>query len=365
MAIFWLLLASLLVLLVQGRLLGKGALKKLSYERHFTAATCHAGDKIEMVETIENAKRLPVPWLRLEALLPASLSFQGARDTLVSEGSIYQNHTSLFTLPARTRITRTHQLICTKRGIFKVDTATMTGGDLFALFTGQHQVILSQRLVVYPALFAEGELPASWKTWQGELAVRRWIVEDPFLVTGLRPYSPRDPLNRIHWKASARTGELQVHKHGYSADPRVMLLLNIEESEAMWSQVTKPELLEDAISYAATCAASLIAQGMAVGFGHNARAEGDESVYLRVEMDFGRLHLESLLEAMAAVQLKSRMSFHEYLRLEAERESAQSIDYLIISAHVSELMQQSIDRLRRQGHHVTVASGVQRKGEIA
>lgn len=365
MAIFWLLLASVLVLLAQGRLLGKGALKKLNYERRFTATTVHAGDKIEMVETIENAKRRPVPWLRLESLLPAALVFRGSRDTLMSEGSIYQNHTSLFTLPAKTRITRTHQLVCSKRGIFKVDTATMTGGDLFALFADQRQVVLNQRVVVYPALFSEDELPASWQTWQGELAVRRWIVEDPFLVTGIRPYSPRDPLSRIHWKASARTGELQVHKHGYSANPRVMLLLNIEESEAMWSQVTKPDLLEDLISYTATCAASIIAQGMAAGFGHNAHAEGEGKAYLRVEMDYGHLHLESLLEAMAAVQLKSRMSFHEYLRLEAERENEQNIDYLIITAHVSELMLQAISRLRQRGHHVTIASDLQQRGESA
>lgn len=352
MAIFWLLLASLLVLFAQGLLLGKRSLRKLSYERHFTKLVCHAGSEMEMVETIVNAKRLPVPWLRLEALLPAAFSFAGNKDTIVSEGDIYQNHTSLFTLPPRTRITRTHKLLCKKRGIYLVKTATMTGGDLFSLFTPHRQVNLDHKLIVYPAILEDGQLPDSWKTWQGELAVRRWIVEDPFLNEGIRPYTPRDPLNRVHWKASAHTGELQVHKQGYSADPRVMLLLNIEESGEMWGQVTKPELMEQLISYAATCAASLATQGMAVGFGHNAQVEELQARYLRVDMDFGRPHLEHLLESMAAIQLRSRMSFHEYLRLEAEQTAEGTTDYLVLTLHVTGRMEEAAQRLRQQGHHV-------------
>ena len=35
-------------------------------------------------------------------------------------------------------------------------------------------------------------------------------LEDPIRIAGARDYRPGDPLKRMHWKATARTGELQV-----------------------------------------------------------------------------------------------------------------------------------------------------------
>lgn len=167
MAMLWLLLACGGVLVLQGLILGRGSLRRLTYERHFSTETCYVGDRIEMVEVIENGKMFPVPWLRLEAMLPSSLMFKRSRETSISEGNIYQNHTSLFMLRPRTRITRTHQIQCTRRGIYRMDSATMTGGDLFAVYTPSRQITLSKRLVVYPELLGDDRLPSSWKTWQG------------------------------------------------------------------------------------------------------------------------------------------------------------------------------------------------------
>lgn len=369
MAILWLLMACGGVMWLQGQLLGRRALDKLSYIRRFSADTCHAGDEIEMVETIANPKIMPVPWLRLEALLPASLIFARSKETAISRGSIYQNHASLFTLPPRTRITRTYRALCGGRGVFTIESVTMTGSDLFGMYTPSRTVMLNKRLVVYPALLDEVELPVSWRTWQGELAVRRWIVEDPFVINGLREYAPGDAMNRIHWKASARAGELLVHRNGYTADPRVMICLNIEESESMWSVVTEPEGIEAALSCAATLAASLIHQGMAAGFGHNAyctQTAGSPGITepARVEPGFGRTHLEDVLEAMAAVELKARMPFYEYLALEVQRESVEKRDYLLVTRHVSERIEQAACRLQEAGHRVSYVDRPAGKGGV-
>ncbi|WP_172252165.1 DUF58 domain-containing protein [Saccharibacillus deserti] len=353
MALFGLLLLVGLIVIVQGLLLGRPALARLDYKRDFSKYACRAGEKIEMVETLSNRKPLPVPWLRLEAMLPSALLFARSDDTNVSEGNIYQNHTSLFTLPPRTKITRTHRIVCQSRGIYPIESATMTGGDLFGLYAPSKKVELHMRMVIYPRLLGDGELPISWKTWQGELAVRRWIVEDPFLFTGVREYAQGDAMNRIHWKASARTGQLQVHKSGYSADPRVILLLNVEDSESMWSVVTRTGLVERQLSLAATCAASLIGQGMAAGFAHNGGSQlGEDGC--RLEPDYGPVHLNRLMETMAAFELKSRLPFHELLQLEAQREFREPIDYLVVTAHRSEKVEEAIASLERLGHRVGV-----------
>ncbi|MDO3408751.1 DUF58 domain-containing protein [Saccharibacillus sp. CPCC 101409] len=353
MALLGFLIVVGLIVYLQGLVLGKPALSRIDYERTFSKTVCRVGESIEMVETIANRKPLPVPWLRLEAMLPSALSFARSGDTNVSEGAIYQNHTSLFTLPPLTRITRTHRILCGSRGIFPIETATMTGGDLFGLYASSRQVHLQMRMVIQPKMLGDGELPMSWKTWQGELAVRRWIVEDPFLMNGVREYAQGDPMNRIHWKASARTGQLQVHKSGYSADPRVIILLNVEDSETMWSVVTRPALIERQLSLAATCAATLIGQGMSAGFAHNADSQlGGEGQ--RLEPDYGPVHLNRLLEAMAAFEMKSRLPFHELLHLEAGREFREPVDYLLITTHRSAKVEEGIAELEKLGHRVGV-----------
>ncbi|MCQ4086843.1 DUF58 domain-containing protein [Saccharibacillus sp. JS10] len=341
-----------LLVIVQGWVLGRPALARLDYRRHFSKYTCRAGEKIEMVETLSNRKWLPVPWVRLEAMLPSTLLFARSDDMNMSEGHIYQNHTSLFTLSPSTKLTRTHHILCQRRGIYPIDSVTMTGGDLFGLYTPSKKINLDTRLVIYPRLLGDGDLPISWKTWQGELAVRRWIVEDPFLITGVREYAGHDPMNRIHWKASARTGQLQVHKSGYSADPRVMVLLNVEDSETMWSVVTRTELIEQQLSLAATCVASLIGQGMSAGFAHNGDSQLEAAE--RIDMDYGPVHLNRMMEAMAAFELKSRLPFHQLLQHEEQREFREPIDYLLITSHRSEPLEQAIASLEKRGHRVGV-----------
>ncbi len=336
----------------QGLVLGKGSLRGVKVSRRFSDEACYAGERLEIVETIENAKGLPVPWLRLETMLPASIVFRGRGDTSVSRGRIYQNHTSLFTLQPRVKIVRTHQTTCVSRGVFVMETASLTGGDLFSIHTPSITLSLPHKLTVYPAPMEESVMPDSWRSWQGELEVRRWIVEDPFVVSGTRAYMPGDAFNRIDWKASARSLELQVRRHGHTADPRAMILLNIEESEMMWDRVTRPDDMETTISCAAALAAGMLGRGLSAGFAHNGVVSRHSDDTGRVEFGSGSGKLEETLASMAAIEPRIRLSFHELLRREAGLELSAGVDYLLVTAFRSERIMEAAALLEQSGHRV-------------
>ncbi|WJH30430.1 DUF58 domain-containing protein [Paenibacillus sp. CC-CFT742] len=356
MALLWLVIVGGIIIGLQGVWFGRPALRRLKYTREFSKLRCYAGDELEMVETIANEKRVTVPWLRLEAMMPGSFVFRSGSGMDISQGDIYQNHKSIFTLKPFTRITRKHPIICSKRGIYTLNTVTMTGGDLFGVWRSTQPIPVHLSMIVYPSLVAAEDLPAIYQVWQGEVEVSRWIVEDPFLILGVRPYGAGDPMNRIHWKASARTGELQVYKQGWTADPQSWIIVNIQESEDMWSVVTRPEPIERALSYAATAAADAIGRGLPAGFAHNGYRVNGGRDPLRIEPDYGSPHLELLLEAMAETELKCMVPMEQFLNDEVKHneEAHQARSYLLITSYVSTAMEHEIARLHEQGHRVTI-----------
>lgn len=63
----------------------------------------------------------------------------------------------------------------------------------------------------------------------GVLEGRRGMVEDPFAFAGMREYDGTDPMNRINWKASARSGNLMVNLQNSTYSPRVACFVDVED----------------------------------------------------------------------------------------------------------------------------------------
>ena len=77
----------------------------------------------------------------------------------------------------------------------------MISGDVIGLERISLPITTDAKLIVYPGKInmEDAFIPASYL--QGDTIVRRWIVDDPFIVSGTRQYLPGDPMNRINWKA--------------------------------------------------------------------------------------------------------------------------------------------------------------------
>ncbi len=355
MALFWLMVVALLVVAAQAMLFGKRSLGKLFYTRRLSANQCHVGEPLEMIEELENRSVLPLPWLRLEAMLPVAFQFAGSADLVISEGTVYQNHQSLFSLGRRVRIVRRHPMLARQRGVYRLDSISMSVGDLFGLVRVNRPMPLHLDVMIYPPYLPSHHMPDAYSSWQGEIEMRRWINEDPFLITGVREYRSGDPMNQVHWAATARTGQLQVYQYGYSADPELMIVLNIELNEQMWSTVTEPAAAEYAISYAATIVDDLLGRGMKAGFAHNAIIPYENEERALIAPGYGTEQLSSILQMMAELQLKIRRPFAQFMKnLLPDDERSKPTDVLLMTPYVSDAIEASIEELRHAGIRVDV-----------
>ena len=222
---------------------------------------------MELIEIIENRKA-PVPWLRVESQFRSGLAFDNQLNLDISEGQFNQNHKSFFSLLPWTKILRRHRITAKRRGLYKLGTVSMTTGIWSEWSRLSEQDVVRRHYRVPDADGCVG-YGAPGQTWMGEMLVRRWILEDPFLISGVREYRDGDPLKDIQWKATARTGILQVHRRDTTADSRLLIYLNIEDHEQMWSKATRPEPIEYGIRLAAGITAHLLSQGMEIGMGTN------------------------------------------------------------------------------------------------
>jgi len=350
MNILWFLVVGAFVAGLQGLIFKRWALKKVHYSRFFSKPAVFEGQSVEMIEIIRNQKLLPVPWVRVESRISTNLRFKKQSNLDINEN---QYHKSIFFLFGYRQITRRHQIDCIKRGYYNLNSVTLTSGDLFGMNDTVKQIGLKAELLVYPQLIPMDRIPFESSKWQGDVIVQRWIVDDPFLVNGIREYRYGDSQKDIHWLATARTGSLKVKNHDYTASAKLLIYLNVQTAENLWGEVSEEdkEIIETGISYAASIANWAIGNGIEVGFFCNGYCAGQEKETVRVMPACSNEQLQILLETMARLVIYREKTFHTFLDEDIES-SLTGMDILVISAYWSELLESKAQEFRRLGNSV-------------
>lgn len=350
MNVFWLLLVAGLLAFGQMLLFKRAGLRGVAVDRRFTKARVFAGESLEMIETIENRRILPVPWLRIETRMPTELLF-GRQENLEIGGQRY--HRSMFFLGAWQRVRRTHQVRAMHRGYYALSSYAMTVGDLLGVSQSSVERPMNCALVVYPRLLSREEIGLPATRWQGEAIVRRFINPDLFLYSGIRDYRPGDLPRDIHWRASARTGRLEVKQHDFTAASRLVVLLNVVARENQWDEADEADraVVEQGIRLAASLMCYAIQDGLEVGFGSNGCAKPAEGETVYLAPAAGPQQSEILLEACARLVIRRVLPFHVFLeRLVLPADA----DVVIVSGYENDLLRQQVERLRACGNSATV-----------
>lgn len=325
------------------------ALKGLQCSRRFSVPAAHEGETVEVIEVVRNDRPLLVPWLRLESRISSHLHF-GRQENLGVSGEMY--HRSLFMLMPYQQITRRHKVRLAKRGSYDIGNATLTAGDLVGITCASTEQHGSVPILVYPRLLDPAEVPSPFYRLLGETIVPRQLLQDPFLVNGIRPYQMRDNVRDIHWAATARTGELQVRTHDFTAQTRLMVVVNAQLSYHQWGSLMEYEQgpVEYAISMAATLCTQVLQSGLPCGFASNIPQSGDEFCTV-LPPAAGAAREEELLSAMARLKIRFIKNFHEFLD---ELMGMTGVDFLLITAYTCPEIEERIEELRHRGNTVHV-----------
>jgi uncharacterized protein (DUF58 family) len=212
----------------------------------------HVGDGIRVTYTLRNTSRLPKPWLEVHnpTSLPAGLPGRA------------------IALAGRTERTWLIRSPLTRRGHFRIEPLQIRTGDPFGFFESSASVGSGVNVTVYPRLepVPLWKLPAA--NLDGSQATRERTLQTTPLATTVRPWAPGDAFNRIHWKATARHGDIHVKEFDLEQTADAWIILDLERSPQRGSG--DESTVEVAVRVAAAVADKGLVENRSVGMTVNA-----------------------------------------------------------------------------------------------
>jgi uncharacterized protein (DUF58 family) len=327
------------------------ALWGVSYRRSFDRTRVFPGEPVQMTVTVQNDKALPLTWLRFRDELPVPA---GVDDSLLSlAGDLTNRYQYLLTLSmqSRERLERAVTLRFPKRGFYRLGPVTYESGDIFTLFTVEREYRYLDTLVVYPPIYPLEELGLPAKEPFGEVKVRQSLFTDPIRTRGIRDYNPTDRFRDVHWKATARRGALQTKVYDPSTGMTMAVFLNVATFPRHWMGFD-PELLERAVSVAASAANYGFEQGWGVGVYANGAVPNSDQP-LRVPPGRSPEQLNRVLEALAAVTEFATGSV-EFMLLRESPHLPWVSTIVLVTAVVTDEMMIALMRLHEAGRRVVL-----------
>jgi uncharacterized protein (DUF58 family) len=295
----------------------KHALDGVSYRRRFHFTRAFPEEQVALRIEIENRKLLPLSWLRVQDPWPRAVGPED--DDLLAPSHVPDRGflTNVFSLRWFELARRAYTLRFRKRGIYTVGPARLDSGDLFGFYEQAKEAGQVERLVVFPPLLPVSEMELPAEDPFGDRRSRRRLFEDPNRPMGVRQYHPEDSFRRVHWPATARTGQLQVKVFQPTSGQVMVVCLNVSTFARHWEGVY-PELMEHLVQVAATLVNQGVKEGYKVGLiANGCLAHADQPFCIPP----GRSpqQLARLLEALAGVTSVVTAPFERFLLREAPR----------------------------------------------
>jgi uncharacterized repeat protein (TIGR01451 family) len=369
---------ALLGLMLISRFLARSWITNLDATRECNRTEAQVGESIAFVISMRNRGRLPIAWVLVEDMLP-----RGAIVSRPPRIEVKGHRLAVAMLGGHGRKTLNYQLHFAMRGYYQVGPMVLETGDLFGLHRRFRIVAEPVYILVYPKVIPLPGYDIASRRPIGEIRLTHRLFEDPTRIAGVRPYQPGDPLNRVHWSATARTGVLHSKVYDASTIAGATILLDFHRDS--YPARNEPGRSELAVTASVALANAVALMGQPVGLITNGRDAADrirrrdeiagrragpgagrEATHRMAAMreDDDRLRplivpsgrgpeaFTRIRETLARVELSDGLTFDRLL-IEAEPRLPRDATVVAVLAEVTPETAITLGRLRRQGFAVS------------
>jgi len=326
-------------------------LVNLSYRRHLERDHLYLGEETDLQMEIVNAKPLPLPWLRIDDLMPISINVASQMITEEADGK-HRRLVTVLGMRWYERVVRRYRIRGLQRGLWRFGPAQLRSGDIFGFDIRRLIDETTTDLLVYPRIVPVTALGLPARHPLGEAQSKRRVIEDPLRLMGVRDYAQGDNFRHIHWKASARSFNLQTKVFDPSASRPVAFFLNVSTAH-FFNEGYDWNLREFGITAAASLARQLWLDSYTVGLFANTAVPGGLQ-HIRVRPRQHPDQLEQMLTALARIDdIRGRWPLERILQLEAPT-LPYGATVVAITAILTPQIEQTLLDLRRREYAVVL-----------
>ena len=326
------------------------SLEQVHYEREVTQNRVFRGEETTLAISLMNRKPVPLAKIDVEDEFPEEIEIMDAE---VSPGSnpksmVIKHHTSLSWYE---RVRWEYTIKCDTRGFYRFGPARMESGDLFGFYESEATHTDRDYLLVYPRVIPLPDLGLPPLRPFGDTRGGIEIFQDLSRPRGIREYRTGDPLKIVDWKATARTGQLQVRAFEPSSTFTVILVVSVETSERPWEGYS-PTNLERVITASASIASYAAERQYSIGlFSNGVPILTDRP--MKVPPASAPEQLTIILEALATVRPLPVGPMADHIALNL-RQFPLGATLVMVAAIITDDGVDRIANLRRQGYKVVV-----------
>lgn len=306
--------------------------KNLTYNMEINKRTAEIGEEIEVCSIVENNKPLSISFLKVSEKFPNGFNI---------EKNIY----TLFIMPFQ-RVRRIYKITGIERGLYTIKYVSLELGDFIGFEMKYEEIELHKQIIIFPQKLELKESISPIGSLNGDISVKRWIIDDPLMTIGIREYTGNEPERFIHWPSSLKYGSLMVKNFDFTTDNSVVVLLNIESTKPYWKD-TRDASIEKSISLARAVMEELEELKISYGFACNAYKRNSNHVKDHFyHPGLGTNHLNHFLEILGSINYIISSTFEKTLK-DISRKQGNYTTIVIITPDILESYVNPINNLSK------------------
>ncbi len=292
-------------------------------------ARAQVGQEAQEIIEVRNKSFLPKVWLEVED--PSDLPGHRSKRVVIIPPRRSRNW--VVNTPLR------------RRGLFDWGPLRLTAVDPFGLFRRVREVGGQQQILVYPQVVDLPHFQAPPANLPGEGRFRKRTHYITPNASGIREYAPGDAFNRIHWRSTARTGELMVKTFELDPASDIWVILDLERRVNAGREEESTE--EYGVRVAASVARHYIVNNRPVGlmtFGRDLRV---------LEPERGQQQLTRILETLATAYAVGDAPLGNLL-MEEQRRFGRHTTLVVVTSATDDHWLTAIQSLTQRGVRAAV-----------
>ncbi len=175
------------------------------------------GDKVNFIFSIHNEDFFFYPYVKV--------TFYGAETVFAKQFQIKN-----FSLAPFHGKTFSFELQCNYRGNYEIGINSVEIEDFLGLFTFRYNVFEPKYVTVYPCIVYLDRFFLKTDFQSESHSILNSRNEDMATISDIRNYAFGDSLKRIHWKLTAKSGDLMVKKFQSTSETSVVMILDLKKN---------------------------------------------------------------------------------------------------------------------------------------